>query len=512
MTHPIRTKLVVLAVALGCLALGAVFASTIDRPSASLAQTATSNLSQTTLRTIGNAFTQIAQDVTPSVVSVQSDRVISRRLPQDFDFGPFEEFFDFDTPEGQQAPQPVQGSGSGVIVRPDGYIATNNHVVQGAQRVRVVLNNGRPYDAQVVGRDPSTDIAVLKIEADDLPMARLAADGDVQVGEWVLAFGNPFGLDFTMTAGIVSAVGRGNLPLPRETNYAIQDFIQTDAAINPGNSGGPLVNIDGEVVGINTAIASRTGAYQGYGFAIPVAIVRRVMDQLIETGEVRRAVLGVSIQAVNPLDAEALDLPRVAGVLVADYDDSVRPNPARQAGLQPGDVVLAVDSRRVDTVSALQQAIAFHDPGDSVELTIWRDGDEREVDVRLGERPRVAEESAFVGEETAPGDVAVHESALGLEVQDVTPQVRQAIARQFNVQPSQIPNGVLVREVEPLSAASDARLRRGFIITQVADRPVQNLAEYRDAIDDLDDGDVAFLRAYDPSTDAQGFFAIRVPR
>ncbi|MFN2420186.1 MAG: Do family serine endopeptidase [Gemmatimonadota bacterium] len=510
MIRPIRTKLIVLAVALACLVLGAVFASTIDPPSPSLAQNGSSTASQSTLRTIGNAFTQIAQEVTPAVVSVQSDRVISRRSLQDFDFGPFEDFFDFESPQAPQEPQPVQGSGSGVIVRPDGYIATNNHVVQGAQRVRVVLNDGRTFDAQVVGRDPSTDIAVLKIEADGLPVARLAADGDVQVGEWVLAFGNPFGLDFTMTAGIVSAMGRGNLPLPRETNYAIQDFIQTDAAINPGNSGGPLVNIDGDVVGINTAIASRTGAYQGYGFAIPVAIVRRVMDELIETGEVRRAVLGVSIQPVTPLDAEALDLPRVAGVLVADYDDSVQPNPARRAGLQPGDVVLEVDGRQVDTVSALQQAVAFHDPGDTVELTVWRDGDDRKIEVQLGERPRI-EEAELAGGEPARGE-EVHESALGLEVQEVTPQVRQAVARQFNIQPNQVPAGVLVREVEPLSAASDARLRRGFIITQVAERPVRNLGEYRDAINDLDEGDVAFLRAYDPSADTQGFFAIRVPR
>ena len=382
----------------------------------------------------------------------------------------------------------------------------------------MVLNDNRAIDAQVVGRDPSTDIAVLKIDGGrDLPVARLAADNDIQVGEWVLAFGNPFGLAFTMTAGIVSAVGRGDLPLPTESNYAIQDFIQTDAAINPGNSGGPLVNIDGEVVGINTAIASRTGSYQGYGFAIPITIVRRVMDQLIATGEVRRAVLGVSIQAVTPLDAEALRLPRPGGVLVSDFDNRVQPNPARQAGLQPGDVVLEVDDRTVETVSALQQAVAFHEPGDTVTLTIWRNGDEREVRVRLGERPHEEAEEVSGFDMPAPGqaEVAVHESALGLHVQEVTPAVRQALARQFNVAPARIPSGVMVRSVEPLSPASDAQLDhpqfRGLIITQVGDKPVRSLAEYREAVEDLDDGEVTSIRAYVPRNDAQRFFSLRVP-
>jgi serine protease Do len=512
MAHPIRTKLTVLAAALVCLALGAVFASTLDRTSVSLAQNGSATASQATLRTIGNTFTQIADQVNPAVVSVQTDRMVSRRFPREFDLGPFEDFFRFETPEGQpqQPPQPVQGAGSGVVVREDGYIVTNNHVVEGAQRVRVVLNDARTLDARVVGRDPSTDIAVLKIEADNLPVARLAADYDVQVGEWVLAFGNPFGLDFTMTAGIVSAIGRAGLQLPAETPYVIQDYIQTDAAINPGNSGGPLVNIDGEVIGVNTAIASRTGGYQGYGFAIPTAIVRRVMDQLIETGEVRRAVLGVSIQSVTPLDAEALDLPRAEGVLVSDFDDRVRPNPARQAGLEPGDVILTVDGQRVATVSALQQAIAFHDPGDSVELTVWRDGDERDVRVRLGERPRIeTPQPEFATPAPARGEV--HESALGLEIQEVTPQVRQALAGQFDVQPAQIPNGVLVRDVEALSPASDAQLSRGLVITQVGERPVRNLDEYRDAIDDLDEGDVTYIRAYSPANNSQRFFALRVP-
>jgi serine protease Do len=514
MFPPIRTKLAVLVGGLACLALGAAFASTFDWTPSTIAQTGHSNGSTASLRTIGNTFTQIAHDVTPAVVSVRSDRVVTRRMLRDFEgMPPLDEFFRFETPPGERAPQEeeraIQGSGSGVVVRQDGYIVTNNHVVAEARRIQVVLNDGRTFDATLVGRDPSTDIAVLKIDAGDLPVARLAADDAVEVGEWVLAFGNPFGLDFTMTAGIVSAIGRQGLSLPQESPYAIQDFIQTDAAINPGNSGGPLVNIDGEVIGINAAIASGTGAYQGYGFAIPIAIVRRVVDQLIETGEVRRAVLGVSIQPITPLDAQALGLGQARGVLVADFDDRVQPNPARQAGIQPGDVVLQVEGQPVNSVGGLQQAIAFHEAGDEVELRVWRDGDERTIKVRLAARPSVEETQVS---RTQPMENGEHESALGMEVQDVTPQVRQTLASQYDLQQSDIPAGVLVRDVEPIGPASDARLDHGAIITQIGDRPVGNLDEYRDVVDDLDEGDVVRLWVYHPSIDARRFHTLRVGR
>jgi len=514
MSNPIRTKLAVLVGGVACLALGAAFASTFDWAPSTIAQTGHSDGSTASLRTIGNTFTQIAHDVTPAVVSVRSDRVVPRRAP-DVDIpAPLEEFFRFDVPQGpRERERTISGAGSGVVVRPDGYIVTNNHVVSGARRIQVILKDGRTFEAALVGRDPSTDIAVLKIEANDLPVARLAPDENVEVGEWVLAFGNPFGLDFTMTAGIVSAIGRQGLPLPQETQYSIQDFIQTDAAINPGNSGGPLVNIEGQVVGINTAIASGTGAYQGYGFAIPVGIVRNVMDQLIATGEVRRAVLGVSIQAVTPLDAQALNLDRARGVLVSDFDDRVQPNPARQAGLEPGDVVLEVEGRPVETVSALQQAVAFHEPGDTVELTVWRNGNERDIDVRLGERPRVAsEEEPVVTGPVNGGAETASTSALGMQVQQVTPAARQALAGQYNLAPSDIPDGVLVRDVDDFGAAADASLGRGAVITQIGDRPIRSLEDYRDAVDDLDDGDVVRLWVYHPQADARRFHTLRVAR
>ncbi|CAN5352196.1 DegQ family serine endoprotease [soil metagenome] len=509
--HPIKTKLAILLGGLACLAIGVLFASTLDWTPPSLATQGgqTVPTTEASLRATGNAFTRIAREVTPAVVFVSNEQLVERRQGTPFDFGPFEDFFEFrgPPPQGQEDETLRRRSGgSGVIIREDGYIVTNNHVVEGAEKLQVVLNDRRTFDAEVVGRDPSTDLAVLKIDGEGLPVARLAQSNEVQVGEWVLALGNPFGLTFTMTAGIVSAIGRGSLGIISGSPYAIEDFIQTDAAINPGNSGGPLVDIEGEVIGINTAIASRTGGYQGYGFAIPVSIVRQVTNELIETGEVRRAVLGVSIQPIDPRLQQAIGLPTLDGVLIADYDGNMRENPARKAGLQPGDVVLAVNDEAVSSPSSLQQAIAFHEPGDEVELTIWRDGEEREVEVELGERPSV-EERREVASETGRG-----ESALGMGVQDLTGEGRALLARRTNTDPARIPDGVIVSEVEPLGAADEADIPESAIITQLGEREIRSLADYRRAIEDLEPGSVVYVRVYMPGVDGQLFRALRVPR
>lgn len=516
MANPIRTKFTVLLTGLASLALGIVFASALDWTPASNATQDDPSISapttQASLRATGNAFIQIAQDVTPSVVSVRADRRVSTASMRRFDFGPFDDFFDQPQREGDEQEEFFRqpSGGSGVIVREDGYVLTNNHVVNEAESVGVVLNDGRSFDAQIVGVDPSTDLAVLKIEAEDLKAARIAQDDAVQVGQWVVAFGNPFGLNFTMTAGIVSAVGRGSLGIIGRSNanpYAIENFIQTDAAINPGNSGGPLVDIDGEVIGINTAIASRSGGYQGYGFAIPISIVREVMNQLIETGEVRRAILGISIQSVTPLDQEALGLPSVKGVLIADFDGNVADNPAQKAGLQPGDVVLAVDGKPVNTPSDLQTSIAFHKPGESVEITIWRDRKERKIDVVLGERPKLETLA-----NTSAGDEESIESALGIEVQDISSQVRAALAERTDVDIEEIPDGVFVRDVEPFSAADEAGIPTRAIITQIGDIEVKNVADYRRAVEELEPGSVVYLKIYLPGGTSQLLRAIRVPR
>src|SRR5256886_1084838 len=311
---------------------------------------------------LGDAFASVAEHVKPAVVFIESERrepTTTRRLPHGF-----EDFFQI-----PRRPQIEQGSGSGFIVSTDGYILTNNHVVQGADRVTVRLFDNREFSAKTVGTDPNTDVAVIKIQTTGLPTVRMGDADSTKIGNWVLAIGNPLGemFTFTVTAGIVSAKGR-LLSSLNSSRYAIQDFIQTDAAINPGNSGGPLVNVRGEVIGINAAIASETGYYNGYGFAIPINLARTVMTQLISTGHVDRAVMGVQIRPITPEDAEDAKLPQIRGVVVDVFnppDDS----PAKRAGIQEGDVITAVDGQEIESVAQLQQRVGFKKPGEIVQVS-----------------------------------------------------------------------------------------------------------------------------------------------
>ncbi len=346
---------------------------------------------------LNTSFVGIADRVSPAVVSVSAERteqpaqrqqqrpnIQRRNVPPGI-----EDFFQQFGPQEQQRPQ--FSSGTGFIVSKDGYVLTNNHVIENMDKIRVSLSDRREFPARVVGRDPQTDVAVLKINAPDLPVAAFGDDEAVKVGEWVLAIGNPLGLEHTVTAGIVSAKKRGSTELQglNQDRYAIQDFIQTDAAINPGNSGGPLVNIRGEVIGINSAIATRTGYYQGYGFAIPINLARDVMDDLIKNGRVRRAVVGVSIRDVNPAEARAAGLNTITGALVADYSGD--PSPARAAGIEVGDVIVKADGRAVDRTATLQRIIRSHEPGETVELEVMRYGDRKTFRVKLTEAPSEAE-------------------------------------------------------------------------------------------------------------------------
>src|SRR5437773_10626360 len=325
---------------------------------------------------IGNAFVAVAEHVKPAVVFVKSqhvERSQSQRLPPGF-----EDFF-----QVPRRPQVEQGSGSGFIVSPDGYILTNNHVVQGADRVIVRLYDNREFTATTVGTDPSTDVAVIKIQTTGLPTVRMGDADSTKIGNWVLAIGNPLGeaFTFTVTAGIVSAKGRLLSGL-NPSRYAIQDFIQTDAAINPGNSGGPLVNVRGEVIGINSAIASETGYYAGYGFAIPINLAKTVMTQLIATGHVERSVIGVSVLPVRQEDAEDVKLSDIKGAVVQGFttDDA----PAKRAGLQEGDVIIAIDGQPVESVAQLQQRVGFKKSGETVQVTVARKGGARKtIPVRL---------------------------------------------------------------------------------------------------------------------------------
>ena len=388
LTHPAMPRPARLPFALAVVlafAVGVVFASALDWTRWAGAQGGPRVGNQ---RDVSGGFADIAERVTPAVVSIQTEiRPRRRMLPPGHGRLPpgFEEYF---RQFQQQDPEPERADGSGFLVSRDGYILTNNHVVGDADRVTVTLTDHRAFKARVVGGDPSTDVAVIKITGANLPTVVLGDDSAARVGDWVVAVGNPLGLDFTVTAGIVSAKGRSRTDLRGllPGSYSITDFLQTDAAINPGNSDGPLINTRGEVIGINSAIASQTGFYSGYGFAIPISLARSVMEDLIKHGRVRAPVLGVAIDEVAPADAQVAGLPRIAGVLVRGFSPATG-SPAEQAGLEAGDVIVAADGRPVDRVSTLQRIVRGHEPGETVAIDVMRYGQRKSFHVKLTERP-----------------------------------------------------------------------------------------------------------------------------
>jgi serine protease Do len=427
--------------------------------------------------TAPGSFAPIAREVTPAVVAVEAE--LSSDAASRMQGG---------TPRMPPRGRP-RASGSGFLVTRDGYILTNNHVVANAQRVVVGLVDRRILPARVIGHDPSTDVALIKVEGGDFPTIPLGNDEAVQVGDQVLAVGNPLGLNFTVTSGIISAKGRsGSLAGLFESNYAVVDFLQTDAAVNPGNSGGPLIDMQGQVIGINSAIASPTGVYAGYGFAVPISIARIVMDELRRYGRVRRAILGVSIQDVGPADAQAAGLKEIRGVLVGGFTGSN--SPAQRAGIQAGDVIIAIDGRSVDRISDLQRRIFGQQPGQKVSVTVQRFGTQRNFDITLGEAPR---------EQVATGDVerrGAPRRELGISVEPLTAE----ISRQLEL-PSDVRSGVVVADVDPSGPAS-GRLTRGDVITAVLgaggrQRSIRSTEELRDVIAQAPGGVVSLL-VYSP--------------
>ncbi|MFL5496740.1 MAG: Do family serine endopeptidase [Gemmatimonadales bacterium] len=498
-------------------ALGLLFAGLLDLPNRSSAQEQGRQASAIApvptpsipaarpLQDLSEAFAAVAEHVKPSVVYIRSQRTehaSQQRIPPGM-----ERFF----PQFRQQPEIEQGSGSGFIVSADGYILTNNHVVEGAEQVTVRLLDRREFKAKVIGTDPNTDVAVVKIDAKNLPPVALGNSDDARVGEWVLAIGNPLGegLTFTVTSGIVSAKGRALPGLPARSQGSIQDFIQTDAAINPGNSGGPLVSVRGEVIGINSAIASETGFYSGYGFAIPMNLVRTVMTQLIETGVVHRAALGVTIQDVSLNDAAYVGLPEIRGVVVKDIptDDS----PAKAAGIEPGDIIVSVEGKPVEYVGQLQQVIGFRKPGDVVKVEVARKGGVRKTfNVKLqalNDTPQVAEADADTDKASTPTGAAMNR--LGISVEPVTPDVAQQLRLPAGTR------GLIVTDVTPGGPAWEVLLddpQRGGpdIILSVEDKPVRNEAELRNVLRNEKPGSIVSLRIYNVRAQGRRIERIRL--
>jgi serine protease Do len=448
-----------------------------------------------------NAFVSIAEHVTPAVVSIQAERDSRSRVqrsPRRNVPPGLDDFFQQFDPRQQQV---QEASGSGFIVSKDGYILTNNHVVENFDRLNVTLTDHRAFKAKVVGRDPTTDVAVIKIEGKDLPTATLGNDESARVGEWVLAIGNPLGLDFTVTAGIVSAKGRGGAELQglNRDAYSITDFIQTDAAINPGNSGGPLVNNRGEVIGINSAIASTTGYYSGYGFAIPITLAKQVMDDLVEHGRVRRAVIGVQITPVSPEDATVAGLKDIAGVLVGGYTGEN--SPARTAGLEAGDIIISADGKPTDRVSTLQRIIRGHEPGETVTVEVMRYGTKKTFRVKLAEAPSdSAVASRDNNDDSASPAGGVSYDKIGVRVEPVTPEFLRANRLAEDRQ------GVRVVEIDATGPAR-GRLFRDDIVTAVLfptpRKEVRSVSDLQGVLSRAKDGDIVSLLVLNPGAQQQ---------
>jgi serine protease Do len=412
-------------------------------------------------------FVKVAESATPAVVNISTSRVIKGRqggaeqnpLFEDPFFRRFfgDDFFhQFETPQSRRE----KSLGSGVIVDPNGYIVTNNHVVAKADEIKVLLADKSEYTGKVVGSDPKTDVAVIKIAATNLPAIPWGDSSELRVGEYVLAIGNPFGLNQTVTMGIISAVGRANVGI---ADY--EDFIQTDAAINPGNSGGALVNTRGELIGVNTAIFSRSGGYMGIGFAVPSNMVRLVMTSLIKEGKVTRGWLGVSIQEVTAELAKQFGLKEANGALVSDV---LKDTPADRAGLKRGDVVVKYNGHDVANAGQLRNLVAETVVGQRVTVVVIRDKREKELSVKIEEQPK--EIASIGGGSAAPSD---NEVLSGLEVQQLTPD----LADQLNL-PHTI-TGVVIASVEDGSLAEDAGVLAGDVIVEINHQAIKNLEDYQ---------------------------------
>jgi serine protease Do len=449
---------------------------------------------------VADAFAAVASRITPAVVRIETERLPAERrsgiIPR-----PLRNLMPGDT----SSPAPEMSGGTGFLVSANGYILTNNHVIEGADFITVTLYDKRTLAGEVIGFDASTDVALIKIDADKLPYVPLGDSDKARVGEWVLAIGNPgfdeaSTLDFTVTGGIISAKGRPLQVLNAATengagNFAIEDFLQTDAAINPGNSGGPLVNIRGEVIGINTAIASSNGFNQGYAFAVPSNLARRVMSDLIKHGRVRRPLLGISIEDITQEDAEVYGLREIGGVLIEHFAEE---SPAQRSGIQRGDVIVTVDGVKVERVGQLQRLVAQHQPGDHVELSVMRYGKAHTFRVRLIEaeipQNRVAERRT-----PRPNGAG----RLGIQVAELTAE----IANELGYDDA---GGAVITAVADYGAAHRKQVRAGSKILEINRESIETAREAQNQLRALRSRQVVSLTLQLP--DGQVYIAnVRVP-
>ncbi len=463
-----------LALGIGLLLIGALLSASMLTQSPAAADGTDQAIVD--VQKTGKAFAAVTKQVSPAVVFIKATKQTvmtgnasgmgpGAQLPDEL-----RRFFGDRLPMPQNpSPQPAVGQGSGFIISEDGYILTNNHVAGQAEKLEVTLSDGRTFDAKLVGTDSQTDVALIKIEAEKLPMLQLGNSDEIEVGEWVLAVGSPFGLAGTVTSGIVSAKNRNSMGI---TDY--ENFLQTDAAINPGNSGGPLVNLQGQVIGINTAIISRSGGYNGIGFAIPINMGQQICQQLMEHGSVTRGYLGVMIQPLTSDLAESFGLADDAGVLVGDVTAD---GPAQEAGIQRGDVIVEMDGQVAKSVPQLRNRIAMVKPGTGVKLVVLRDGKRQNITLKVGQLP---------GDNSLAGVPTTATDSLGLSVQTLNAE----LAAQLGLDNAK---GVVVTRVAPGSAAAENGIKPGTLIKEVNRQPVHSASDFAKAVKQLSEKDSVLL-------------------